>query len=158
MSEPGRQVGTVGHLEILPNAPNVIPGVARMTIEVRDLSPEKLRRLGDAIRARARDIATTTRTTIELKPASLAPPATASPDVQRAIERAAASLALQTMRLPSGAGHDAQMMAQIAPMGMIFVPSIGGISHSPKELTRWEDCAHGADVLLRTVLEMDRSG
>src|SRR5207302_11322797 len=49
-SEPGRQVGTVGHLEILPNAPNVIPGVARMTIEVRDLSPEKLRRLGDAIR------------------------------------------------------------------------------------------------------------
>jgi len=157
-SEPGRQVGTVGHLEILPNAPNVIPGVARMTIEVRDLSPEKLRRLGDAIRARARDIATTTRTTIELKPASLAPPATASPDVQRAIERAAASLALQTMRLPSGAGHDAQMMAQIAPMGMIFVPSIGGISHSPKELTRWEDCAHGADVLERTVLEMDRSG
>jgi N-carbamoyl-L-amino-acid hydrolase len=157
-SEPGRQVGTVGHLEILPNAPNVIPGVARMTIEVRDLSPEKLRRLGDAIRARARDIATTSRTTIELKPASLAPPATASPDVQRAIERAAASLALQTMRLPSGAGHDAQMMAQIAPMGMIFVPSIGGISHSPKELTRWEDCAHGADVLLRTILEMDRSG
>src|SRR5438552_3687193 len=156
-SEPGRQVGTVGHLEILPNAPNVIPGVARMTIEVRDLSPEKLRRLGDAIRARARDIATTTRTTIELKPASLAPPATASPDVQRAIERAAASLALQTMRLPSGAGHDAQMMAQIAPMGMIFVPSVGGISHSPKELTRWEDCAHGAEVLLRTVLEMDRS-
>jgi N-carbamoyl-L-amino-acid hydrolase len=157
-SEPGRQVGTVGHLEILPNAPNVIPGVARMTIEVRDLSPEKLRRLGDAIRARARDIATTTRTTIELKPASLAPPATASPDVQRAIERAAASLALPTTRLPSGAGHDAQMMAQIAPMGMIFVPSIGGISHSPKELTRWEDCAHGADVLLRTILEMDRSG
>jgi len=157
-SEPGRQVGTVGHLEILPNAPNVIPGVARLTIEIRDLSPEKLRRLGDAIRARARDIATTTRTTIELKAASLAPPAAASPDVQRAIERAAASLALQTMRLPSGAGHDAQMMAQIAPMGMIFVPSVGGISHSPKELTRWEDCAHGADVLLRTVLEMDRSG
>jgi N-carbamoyl-L-amino-acid hydrolase len=155
--EPGHQVGTVGHLEILPNAPNVIPGVARMTIEVRDLSPEKLRRLGEAIRARAREIAAATRTTIDLKPASLAPPATASPDVQRAIERAAESLGLQTMRLPSGAGHDAQMMAQIAPMGMIFVPSIGGISHSPKELTRWEDCAHGADVLVRTVLEVDRT-
>ena len=154
-SEPGRQVGTVGHLEIAPNAPNVIPGLARLTIEIRDLSPAKLHRLGDAIRARARAIATATRTTIELKAASLAPPAAASPDVQRAIERAAGSLALQTLRLPSGAGHDAQMMAQIAPMGMIFVPSIGGISHSPKELTPWDDCARGADVLLRAVLEMD---
>ena len=76
--------------------------------------------------------------------------------MQRAIERAAAALQLKTMRLPSGAGHDAQMMAQIGPMGMIFVPSIGGVSHSPKELTAWDDCARGADVLLGTVLEMDR--
>ena len=156
-SEPGRQVGTVGHLEIAPNAPNVIPGTAKLTIELRDLSPEKLRRLGDAVRARAGDIARSTATTIELKPASLAPPAAASADVQTAIESAATTLGLQTMRLPSGAGHDAQMMAQIAPMGMIFVPSIGGVSHSPKELTRWEDCAHGADVLLHAVLAMDRT-
>ena len=120
------------------------------------LSPEKLRRLGEAVRARARDIAASTRTTIDLKPASLAPPASANPAVQGAIERAAASLRLTTMRLPSGAGHDAQMMAQLAPMGMIFVPSIGGISHSPKELTHWDDCARGANVLLSTVLEMDR--
>ena len=61
------------------------------------------------------------------------------------------------MRLPSGAGHDAQMMAQIAPMGMIFVPSVGGVSHSPKELTYWDDCARGADVLLGAVMEMDRA-
>jgi N-carbamoyl-L-amino-acid hydrolase len=60
------------------------------------------------------------------------------------------------MRLPSGAGHDAQMMAQIAPMGMIFVPSVGGVSHSPNELTHWDDCARGADVLLGTILQMDR--
>jgi N-carbamoyl-L-amino-acid hydrolase len=58
--------------------------------------------------------------------------------------------------MPSGAGHDAQMMAQLAPMGMIFVPSVGGVSHSPKELTSWDDCARGADVLLQTVLEVDR--
>ena len=51
--------------------------------------------------------------------------------------------------------HDAQMMAQLSPMGMIFVPSVAGISHSPKELTRWEDCANGANALLRTILEMD---
>jgi N-carbamoyl-L-amino-acid hydrolase len=59
--------------------------------------------------------------------------------------------------MPSGAGHDAQMMAQIGPMGMIFVPSVRGVSHSPHELTAWEDCANGANVLLSAVLEMDRS-
>jgi beta-ureidopropionase / N-carbamoyl-L-amino-acid hydrolase len=156
-SEPGRQVGTVGHLEIAPNAPNVIPGTARLTVELRDLSPEKLRRLGEAVQARAREIAASTRTTIDMKSSNLAPPAAASPDVQQAIDRASRSLGLTTMRLPSGAGHDAQMMAQLAPMGMIFVPSVGGVSHSPKELTYWDDCARGADVLLRAVLEMDRA-
>jgi N-carbamoyl-L-amino-acid hydrolase len=63
---------------------------------------------------------------------------------------------LNTMRLPSGAGHDAQQIARLCPMGMIFVPSVGGISHSPKELTNWADCANGANVLLRTVLELDQ--
>ncbi len=79
----------------------------------------------------------------------------ATPEVQAAIEASAASLGLKTTRLPSGAGHDAQAMALVGPMGMIFVPSVGGISHSPRELTRWEDCARGADVLLATVLALD---
>ena len=82
--------------------------------------------------------------------------AVATPEVQQAIGRAAGSLGLSAARLPSGAGHDAQNMALIGPMGMIFVPSVGGVSHSPKELTHWDDCARGADVLLRTILEMDR--
>jgi len=83
------------------------------------------------------------------------PPALATDDVQRAIERAAAARGLESVRMPSGAGHDAQMMAQLGPMGMIFVPSVGGVSHSPRELTTWEDCANGANVLLSAVLEMD---
>ena len=138
--EPGRQVGTVGQLEVSPNAPNVIPGTVRLTIELRDLSTEKIRAIAADIRARARQIAAETKTTIEIADLSRNPPALASSEVQRAIERAAAAAGLQTTRLPSGAGHDAQMMAQLGQMGMIFVPSIGGISHSPKELTRWEDC------------------
>jgi beta-ureidopropionase / N-carbamoyl-L-amino-acid hydrolase len=153
---PGRQVGTVGHIEVTPNAPNVIPGVARLSIELRDLSAEKLLGLASEIKARAREIAAATGTTIEIVESSRNAPATAAAPVQGAVQRAADSLRLNTMRLPSGAGHDAQMMAQIAPMGMIFVPSIGGISHSPKELTAWEDCANGADVLLLAVLELDR--
>jgi len=81
----------------------------------------------------------------------------ADPQIQASIESAAAELGLKTMRLPSGAGHDAQMMAKVGPMGMIFVPSVDGISHSPKEFTRWEDCANGANVLLQTILQIDRS-
>jgi len=153
---PGRQVGTVGQIEITPNSPNVIPGLARMSIELRDLSSQKLVTMMDDIRARAREIAATTRTTIDFSQAMTAAPAVATPEVQGAIERAAASLELGASRLPSGAGHDAQNMALLGPMGMIFVPSVGGVSHSPKELTDWDDCARGVDVLLRTVLEMDR--
>ena len=82
--------------------------------------------------------------------------ALATPAVQSSIEAACAKLGLKSQRLPSGAGHDAQMMALLGPMGMIFVPSVKGISHSPMELTSWEDCARGADVLLHTVLEIDR--
>src|SRR5207245_11764236 len=91
--------------------------------------------LGGGGRGRAPGLGAPRRTRIGLEPASLAPPASAASDVQTAIERAAAAGRWTTMRLPSGAGHDAQMMAQIAPMGMIFVPSVGGVSHSPKELT-----------------------
>jgi N-carbamoyl-L-amino-acid hydrolase len=126
-----------------------------MTIELRDLSVEKLRGIIDDIRRRAGAIAGQTRTRIDIADLSRNPPALASPDVQRVIERAAGTLSLATTRLPSGAGHDAQMMAQLGPMGMIFVPSVGGISHSPKELTRWEDCANGANVLLQSVLAID---
>jgi N-carbamoyl-L-amino-acid hydrolase len=155
--EPGRQVGTVGQIEIAPNAPNVIPGRARLTIELRDLSPEKLEKIAQQIRARARDIAAATKTSIEIADLSRNPPAMASADMRSAIGRAAERAGLETRSLPSGAGHDAQMMAQLCPMGMIFVPSVGGISHSPKELTTWDDCARGADVLLRSVLVMDAS-
>jgi N-carbamoyl-L-amino-acid hydrolase len=150
-AEPGRQVGTVGHIEIIPNAPNVIPGNARLTIELRDLSAEKIKKLGAAIEQRSRKIAADTQTSIEMRRASHHDSALADPGLQKAIEESAAHLGLKTRRLPSGAGHDAQSMGRLGRMAMIFVPSVAGISHSPKELTRWEDCANGAAVLLETV-------
>ena len=155
-ASPGRQVGTVGQIEIAPNAPNVVPGLAKLVIELRDLSTDKLTDLGERIRARAADIASATRTQVEIRRVSRNPPAVATPEVQSAIERASSALGLASARLPSGAGHDAQSMAQLGPMGMIFVPSIGGVSHSPKELTSWQDCAQGANVLLQTILLVDR--
>jgi N-carbamoyl-L-amino-acid hydrolase len=149
-------VGTVGRFEVFPNAPNVVPGLVKHSIELRDLSAEKIARLGEEIQKRAKEIAAETGTEIILEKIEHDPPAAANPEIQEKIEAASAELGLKTMRLPSGAGHDAQMIAKIAPIGMIFVPSIGGISHSPKELTRWQDCENGANVLLHTILQVDR--
>jgi N-carbamoyl-L-amino-acid hydrolase len=151
----GRQVGTVGRIEVEPNSPNVIPGKATLSVEFRDLSEQVLRELGDAVKTRGAAIAKETGTTITFTLASTNIGAPASSGVQAAIGKAASALSLQTRVLPSGAGHDAQQIARLCPMGMIFVPSVGGISHSPKELTTWDDCARGANVLLGAVLELD---
>ena len=155
-SYPGRQVATVGKLEVSPNAPNVIPGLVRHTVEIRDLSAGKVAQLSGAIIKRAEQIAVETGTRISIERTLHLEPALADPALQKKIEAAAAGLGLRTMHLPSGAGHDAQELAKIGPMAMIFVPSVGGISHSPKELTRWDDCANGANVLLHTLLAIDR--
>jgi N-carbamoyl-L-amino-acid hydrolase len=154
---PGRQVGTVGRFEVFPNAPNVIPGLVKLSIEFRDLSGDTVARLGEEVAARAQEIARQTDTEISLKKIAHDPAALADPRIQSHIAAAAASLDLKAMHLPSGAGHDAQFLSRLGPMGMIFVPSVGGISHSPKEFTQWADCANGADVLLRTVLRVDRT-
>jgi N-carbamoyl-L-amino-acid hydrolase len=152
----GRQVGTVGRIEIEPNSPNVIPGRVTMSVEFRDLSEQVLKELASAAQARGAAIGKETGTTITFTHASTNVPAMASKGVQDAIGRSADALGLKTMRLPSGAGHDAQQIAKLCPMGMIFVPSVGGISHSPRELTSWDDCTRGADVLLKTVLDLDQ--
>jgi N-carbamoyl-L-amino-acid hydrolase len=155
-SRQGRQVGTVGRLEIEPNSPNVIPGRVSLSVEFRDLSEAVLRELGETVKARAAAIARDTGTTITLNLATTNPSAPAHAGVQDAIGKASDRAGLQTRRLPSGAGHDAQQIAALCPMGMVFVPSVGGISHSPHELTTWDDCARGANVLLGAVLEIDR--
>jgi N-carbamoyl-L-amino-acid hydrolase len=155
-AQPGRQVGTVGKLDVTPNAPNVVRprapdgGAARSRGADADA-------LADAIQARAKEIAAATGTSFAFRSINHNEGASADPLVQRAIERASDTLGLTRARMPSGAGHDAQMAALICPMGMIFVPSVGGVSHSPKELTSWKDCANGANALLHTVLALDRA-
>lgn len=152
---PGRHVGTVGRLVVEPNAPNVIPGTVSLTVEFRDLATDVLRDLAGQFRARAEGIAAATGTTIDVEPSSFHQAALASPDVQAAIAKAADGHGLARVLLASGAGHDAQIMSKLGRMGMIFVPSAGGVSHSPRECTSWEDCARGADVLLASVLALD---
>ena len=82
------------------------------------------------------------------------PPATTNPEVRLAIRGAAEALGLSFMELPSGAGHDAQVLAGIVPAGMVVVPSVAGISHDPSEHTHWRDCVNGANVLLGAALAL----
>ncbi len=155
-AEPGDQVGTVGRISAEPGAPNVIPGKVIMSLEIRDLSQEKVWEMYRRIEAHSRAIGIRRGTGIEFNYVDAAsPPAETDPRLRTVIARSADQLGLSYKIMPSGAGHDAQDMARIAPTGMIFVPSVGGISHSPNEFTDARGMANGADVLLHTVLAID---
>ena len=154
---PGRQVGTVGWIKAEPGAYNVVPGRVTLGLELRDLDAHKIDELYAQVVKAADEIGRLNGTSFRFTVHAPAAPALTDPHLQALIAESARSLGLSTRRLPSGAGHDAQEMARIGPIGMIFVPSVGGISHSPREFSRPDDIANGADVLLRTVLAIDRA-
>lgn len=155
-SSPGKQVGTIGKLSLQPGAFNVIPGKVMLGLEIRDLSAEKIETLFGEIEKRASTIATDSNTKISFeRKANASIPAMTDKGLQQVIDKAAQSLGLKTKYMQSGAGHDSQEMAFIAPVAMIFVPSVGGISHSPKEFTKSVDMTNGANVLLQTILTLD---
>ena len=152
----GRQVATVGRIRAEPGAPNVIPGRVVMSLEIRDLDAAQMQQVFEAIEGEAREIAQSRRTPITFKEMDMAlEPAPTDVRMRRIITEAAVALGLSHKSMPSGAGHDAQEMTRIAPTGMIFVPSVGGVSHSPKEFTSPQDMANGVNVLFRTVLAID---
>ena len=153
--EPGRQVGTVGWMKIEPGASNVIPGKVTFPVELRDLDAANFMRIGDRILKRFEAIAREENVTMECTPPDIHAPALTDARFQEAVRESAHDAGLATMALPSGAGHDAQNVARFAPVGMIFVPSRGGISHSPLEYTPPEQVANGAEVLYRTLLRLD---
>ena len=154
---PGTQVATVGRISAEPGAPNVIPGRVEMSLEIRDLAAEKMESVFRAVETEAKRIAGARGTPITFSEIDVAlAPAPTDERLRKVIEAAAASLRLSHRRLPSGAGHDAQDMAHVAPMAMIFVPSQDGISHAPQEYTAPADIANGVDVLLRALLAIDR--
>jgi N-carbamoyl-L-amino-acid hydrolase len=153
---PGRQVGTVGRIRAEPGAPNVIPGKVVMSLELRDLSAEKIDSLFQKIVKEADYIAEKTGTKISFSAIeATAVPSPTDPSIKKIIAESAEELGLSYLLMPSGAGHDAQSMARITPTGMIFVPSVGGVSHSPQEFTPVKDIANGANVLLHTILRID---
>lgn len=154
-SVPGRQVGTVGRIQALPGAPNVIPGKVVLSLELRDLDARKIDMLYQRIRAEADQIAQSSKVTFDFKEINVNIPAPTDARIRAIIDSSAKELGLSSKVMPSGAGHDAQDMARLGPVGMIFIPSIGGISHSPKEFSTPKDIENGANVLLGAVMKVD---
>ncbi len=154
-SVPGRQVGTVGKIRVEPGAYNVIPGRAVFGLELRELDDTKTLGFYRRIRAECERLARASGCTISFRETLASLPALTDPSIRRTIAASARGLGLATMELPSGAGHDAQEMARIGPVGMIFIPSKDGISHSPLEYSKPADIENGANVLLHTLLALD---
>jgi len=154
---PGRQVGTVGRIEAFPGAPNVVPGRVETSLEIRDLEAERIARFFQEIRKKAQSIAETDGTEIAFRKSPIQEaPADTAPWLRDSIAESAERRGYGFKRMPSGAGHDAQAVAHVAPIGMIFVPSKDGISHAPEEFTSKEALAKGANVVLDTILAADR--
>ncbi|MEM7502570.1 MAG: Zn-dependent hydrolase [Pseudomonadota bacterium] len=157
VEEPGTQVGTVGRLRASPGAPNVIPGEAVFSLEIRDLSMAKIDRLFARIDERANRISDANSVDVTFTQFYESPAAITDERISAAVSKSAEALDLSFVSMPSGAGHDAQSLAALGPLGMIFVPSFDGVSHAPSEFTSPEAITDGANVLLRTLLELDRT-
>jgi beta-ureidopropionase / N-carbamoyl-L-amino-acid hydrolase len=150
----GNQKGTVGRIELYPNLVNVVAERAVLTVDLRNTDQARLREAEQKLaefldRLAAREhVAISTRSLAQFEPAPF--PA----EMVSLVEATARELDFPCRRLPSGAGHDAQMMARLCPAGMIFVPSVDGLSHNVREYTKPEHLQAGAAVLMHCVLRL----
>ncbi|MBB2820944.1 Zn-dependent hydrolase [Rhizobium phaseoli] len=151
-------VATVGCMTFEPNAINVIPSRATFTVDLRDPDEERLRQEEAALAAYLAQVAKEEGVSFEVERLARFQPVAFDGKIVDLIEKAAARRGHTVRRMTSGAGHDAQMIARIAPAAMIFVPSLGGISHSPKEKTPDEDLVAGANMLLDVVKQIAGGG
>jgi N-carbamoyl-L-amino-acid hydrolase len=146
-----RTVWTTGRITLDPGAPSIIPGAAEMLFQIRDDDPDVVDRLEKTLRAMAADVTAQGRCSVTLERLRTGTPAGMNDAFQRAIQAASVAFAGgRSMRMPSAAGHDAQILATVMPAGMLFVPSIGGISHHVLENTSDADIVTGAKVFVET--------
>lgn len=152
------QVCTVGNLTLHPNQVNVVPSKVSMTLDVRNTDEALLSAAEDEIAAFVADTADAEGVTVDTTVLARFEPVVFDEDIVALVADTARRLGHSVMELPSGAGHDAQMIARLAPSAMIFVPSIAGISHNPAEDTDPADLEAGANVLLHVMVELAGSG
>jgi beta-ureidopropionase / N-carbamoyl-L-amino-acid hydrolase len=150
----GHQVGTVGALALSPNLVNVVARKAVMTVDLRNTDEATLQEAERRVFGYAEEVAAAEGVKLERRTLARFQPVAFEPRLVARVEGIAHELGLEVRRLPSGAGHDAQIVAAVAPACMIFVPSARGISHNVEEYTAPADLAAGADVLLRLLLEL----
>ncbi len=150
----GNQVATVGALTLSPNLVNVIANRALLTVDLRNTDEATLQEAERRLHAFVAALAAEEGVSIASRKLARFAPVDFDPAAIALVERTARRLGYSTKRMASGAGHDAQMLARICPAAMIFVPSIGGISHNVREYTAPADIAAGANVLLHTLLEL----
>ena len=146
-----RTVWTTGRITLDPGAPSIIPGAAEMLFQMRDDDPAVIERLENLLRNMAANVSAQRRCSVAVERIRTGAPALMDASFQQAIEAASRTFAGgKSIRMPSGAGHDAQILATIMPAGMLFVPSIGGISHHWNENTSDADIVTGAQVFADT--------
>jgi N-carbamoyl-L-amino-acid hydrolase len=147
----GQTVATVGTISFKPNAVNVVPSLARFTVDLRDPNEQRLKEEEQALANYLKELAASEEVSITSEQLVRFQPVTFDETIVKLIEQVAGKHGLPSKRMTSGAGHDAQMMARICPTAMIFVPSFDGISHNPKEYTEDTDLVAGTNVLLEVV-------
>ena len=150
----GRSVTTIGVVEVRPGVANIVPARTALLQEIRDPEPPVLDRLARRALLAARRVATRRGLGLEVEELMRAEPVRMAPRVQDAIQAAAGALGLGTKGMPSGAGHDAQILAGVTDAGMLFIPSEGGRSHRPDEWSDWTAIERGANVLLGTLVRL----
>jgi N-carbamoyl-L-amino-acid hydrolase len=150
----GHQVATVGRLDLRPDLVNVVPGSAVMTVDLRNTDEDVLQEAERLLVRRCDELAAAEGVTIDRRRLARFEPVAFDERMVSLVETVARRSGWSVRRMPSGAGHDAQMLARICPTGMIFVPSQRGISHNPAEHTELGDLAAGADVLLEVMLAL----
>ncbi|MDR1874610.1 MAG: Zn-dependent hydrolase [Synergistaceae bacterium] len=151
-------VATVGTIAVRPNAVNVIPGSCTFSLEIRDQELPVIERIDSELERRLRDVTEASGTTCNFRFISSTSPALMDDGVKNAIIKASEEAGYSCSLMPSGAFHDSLTLARSFPCGMIFIPSVNGVSHSPEEFSTEEDIQKGCDVLLRTVLTLDNTG
>ena len=150
----GDQVGTVGALSLRPNLINVVPNQAVFTVDLRNTDEARLQIAEARVAEHIAQVAADERVSVESRVLARFEPVAFEPALVDRVEHHAAALGLSHRRMPSGAGHDAQMMQRLCPTAMIFVPSVAGLSHNVKEHTAPDDLAAGAQVLANLLLEL----
>jgi len=150
----GHQVATVGKLDLRPDLVNVVAGRATLTVDLRNTDGAVLAEAERRIAAEIDRIASDEGATVERRPLARFDPVEFDPRIVDLVEKTGREHGHPVRRLPSGAGHDAQMLARLCPSGMVFVPSAGGVSHNPAEFTSPEHIEAGANVLLHVMLRL----